>query len=426
MLLSCRGLTDGFLTASEAYFLMKAGLEKVDLKGKKVLVLIPDATRSCPLPMLFRHLVELVGSTAGKLDFLIALGTHQPMAEDKINALLGLTQKERKNKYGKIGIFNHNWQDPNTFTTLGTISADEIFKISNGLMRQDVPVGLNKVVLDYDQLMILGPTFPHEVVGFSGGLKYFFPGIADWRIIDFFHWLGAVITTIKIIGTRDTPVREVLNRAAKFIPRPIINIDLVVRDGRLSGLFIGDAIDAFKEAAGLSDKLHIVYKEKPYKLVVGISPEMYDDLWTGGKCMYKLEPIIADGGELIIYAPHITEISYTHGKTLDKVGYHVRDYFLKQMDKFKDTPGGIMAHSTHVRGLGWFENGVEKPRVTVTLATGIPEERVRKVNLNYRDPKTVNVDSFRGRENEGILVVDHAGEVLHRLRDPKKWITIPD
>jgi len=142
--------------------------------------------------------------------------------------------------------------------------------------------------------------------------------------------------------------------------------------------------------------------------------------------MYKLEPIIADGGELIIYAPHITEISYTHGKTLDKVGYHVRDYFMKQAEKFKDVPGGIMAHSTHVRGLGWFENGVEKPRVTVTLATGISEERTRRVNLNYRDPKTVDVDSYRGREDEGILVVDHAGEILHRLREPKKWISIPD
>ncbi len=426
MLLACRGLTDGYLTDSEAYFLMKAGLDRVDLKGKKVLVLIPDSTRTCPLPMLFRHLVDLIGSKVAKLDFLIALGTHQPMPEDKINALLGLTEEERKGKYGKIGVFNHDWQDKNTFRILGTIPAAEIHQISKGLMNQDVPVGLNKMVLDYDQLMIMGPTFPHEVVGFSGGLKYVFPGIADWQIINFFHWLGAVITTIKIIGTRDTPVREVLNRAAEFIPIPILNINLVVRDARLAGLFIGDATDAFEEAANLSDKLHILYKEKPYKLVVGIAPEMYDDLWTGGKCMYKLEPIIADGGELIIYAPHITEISYTHGKTLDKVGYHVRDYFMKQAEKFKDVPGGIMAHSTHVRGLGWFENGVEKPRVTVTLATGISEERTRRVNLNYRDPKTVDVDSYRGREDEGILVVDHAGEILHRLREPKKWISIPD
>ncbi|MFA5864427.1 MAG: lactate racemase domain-containing protein [Phycisphaerae bacterium] len=426
MLLSSRGLTDGYLTDSETYFLMKAGLDQVSLNGKKVLVLIPDSTRTCPLPMLFRHLVDLVGSKVAKLDFLIALGTHQPMPEDKINALLGVTEEERKGIYKNIGIYNHNWQENGTFKTLGTISADDIHKISKGLMRQEVPVGINKMVLDYDQLMILGPTFPHEVVGFSGGLKYLFPGIADWEIINFFHWLGAMITTIKIIGVRDTPVRALLNKAVELVPVPILNIDLVVRDGRLAGIFIGDAKGAFDEAADLSDKLHIVYKDRPYRQVIGIAPEMYDDIWTAGKCMYKLEPIVADGGELVIYAPHVTEISYTHGKTLDKVGYHVRDYFARQMDKFKDVPGGIMAHSTHVRGLGTFENGMEKPRITVTLATGISRQRTEMVQLNYRDPASINIDSYRNRENEGILVVDHAGEILHRLREPEKWITIPE
>ncbi|NLE30517.1 MAG: DUF2088 domain-containing protein [Phycisphaerae bacterium] len=426
MLLAGHGVVDGYLSENDVHSLMANGLGQASLDGKKVLVLIPDSTRSCPLGMLFRNLVETIGGRVAKLDFLIALGTHQPMAEDKINQMLGLTASERSGKYKNIGIYNHDWQKDGTFKILGTISADEIAKISKGLLRQEVPVGLNKMVLDYDQIMIMGPTFPHEVVGFSGGLKYIFPGIADWQIIDFFHWLGAMITTIKIIGTRDTPVRDVLNRAVEFLPVPVLNIDVVVRDGKLAGCFIGDAIGAFEKAAELSDKLHIVYKDRPYKLIIGIAPEMYDDIWTAGKCMYKLEPIVADGGELVIYAPHVTEISYTHGKTLDKVGYHVRDYFAKQMDKFKDVPGGIRAHSTHVRGLGTFENGVEKPRVTVTLATGISEERTRRVNLNYRDPKSIDIAAYRNREDEGILVVDHAGEILHRLKEPEKWITIPD
>jgi nickel-dependent lactate racemase len=426
MLLAGHGVVDGYLSDSDVHSLMAKGLGQSSLDGKKVLVLIPDSTRSCPLGMLFRNLVDVIGGRVAKLDFLIALGTHQPMPEDKINQMLGLTAAERNGRYKNVGIFNHDWQQPGTFKILGTIGADEIAKISRGLLRQDVPVGLNKMVLDYDQIMIMGPTFPHEVVGFSGGLKYLFPGIADWQIIDFFHWLGAMITTIKIIGTRKTPVRDLLNRAVEFLPVPVLNIDVVVRDGNLAGCYIGDAIEAFEKAAELSDKLHIIYKDRPYKTIIGIAPEMYDDIWTAGKCMYKLEPIVADGGELVIYAPHVTEISYTHGKTLDKVGYHVRDYFAKQMDKFKDVPGGIMAHSTHVRGLGTFENGMEKPRVTVTLATGISEERTRKVNLNYRDPKSMRIEEYRNRENEGILVVDHAGEILHRLKEPEKWITIPD
>ncbi len=426
MLLAGKGLTDGYLTDEEIYNILKEGLEKIDLNGKKVLVLIPDHTRTCPLNILFRYMADIILPRANKLDFLIALGTHQPMSQEHINKLVGVTDKQRNNEYKNIGIYNHDWTNPDIFEILGTISADEIEKITNGLMKQDVPVGLNKMILDYDELMILGPTFPHEVVGFSGGLKYFFPGIADWKIINFFHWLGAVITCIKIIGHRDTPVRDVLNKAAEFIPRPITNIDLVVKNAKLAGCFIGDPQEAFKEAANLSNNLHIVYKDKPYKTVLGIAPEMYDDIWTAGKVMYKLEPIVADGGELIIYAPHITEISYTHGKIIDKIGYHVRDYFLKQPDKFKDVPGGVMAHSTHVRGLGTFEDGIEKPRVTVTLATGISKERTELVNLNYRDPASINIDDFRNRENEGIIVVEHAGEILHRLKEPEKHITIPD
>ena len=417
MLLAGEGRPNGILSDTETYDLLDAGLKQADLDGKSLLVLIPDETRTCPLPMLFRHVVDLLAPRVAKLDFLIALGTHQPIPEERINKLLGISAEERQGKYAKIGIFNHLWEQEGTFTPLGSIPAQRIEQITAGLMNQEVPIGVNRMILDYDHLAILGPTYPHEVVGFSGGLKYFFPGISDWKFIDFFHWLGAVITCIEIIGSKNTPVRQVINEAAKLLPKPILNINLVVREGDLAGCFIGDPQEAWEAAADLSDKLHIVYKNRPYKTVLGIAPEMYDDIWTAGKVMYKLEPIVADGGELIIYAPHVTEISYTHGKHLDKIGYHVRDYFLKQMDKFAGVPGGVMAHSTHVRGLGTFENGVEKPRVTVTLATGIPQQRAESVALSYRDPATINVDDYRDREAEGILVVDHAGEVLHRLRD---------
>jgi hypothetical protein len=144
---------------------------------------------------------------------------------------------------------------------------------------------------------------------------------------------------------------------------------------------------------------------------------MYDDIWTAGKVMYKLEPVIADGGELVIYAPHIDEVSYTHGENLDRIGYHVRDYFLKQWDTFKQVPWGVLAHSTHVKGLGTFDGGVEKPRANVVLATAIPEERCRRINLGYRNPKDVDVSEYEGREDEGVLLVRNAGEILHRLTE---------
>ena len=148
---------------------------------------------------------------------------------------------------------------------------------------------------------------------------------------------------------------------------------------------------------------------------------MYDELWTGGKCMYKLEPVLADGGELIIYAPHISEICVTHGKVLLEVGYHCRDYFLKQWDRFQRYPWGVLAHSTHVYGIGTYADGVEKPRARVTLATGIPAETCRRINLGFRDPATVRPDEFANREDEGLLLVPKAGEMLFQLAHPPKW-----
>jgi hypothetical protein len=126
--------------------------------------------------------------------------------------------------------------------------------------------------------------------------------------------------------------------------------------------------------------------------------------------------VVADGGEVILYAPHIHEISRVHGHILRQIGYHVRDYFVKQWDQFKDLPLGVVAHSTHLRGLGTYEDGVEQARIRVTLATGISEEVCRSVNIGYRDPATINLAEWDGRESEGVLLVPHAGETLYRVR----------
>jgi nickel-dependent lactate racemase len=297
-------------------------------------------------------------------------------------------------------------------------------------MSLDVPVRLNKLVLEYDYIFICGPTFPHEVIGFSGGNKYFFPGIGGPEVINFTHWLGAIITSYEVIGTPYTPVRAVVDLAASMIDRPKLCFSLVVHpgdsspslhgsgshDGHLAGLFIGSPEEAYAAAADLSSRVHIKWIDRPYRRVLSVMPRMYDDIWTAAKGMYKMEPAIADGGEVVVYAPHIDEISFTHGRIIDEVGYHVRDYFLKQWDRFKHYPGGILAHSTHLRGIGEYDpiQG-ERPRIKVTLATGISPERCAAHNLGYLDPATINPDDWANREDEGILLVPKAGEILYRL-----------
>lgn len=411
-----KGSTTGPLSQGEIQTLLAEACEAISPEGKRVLFIVPDNTRSCPMPMLFRILYSLFAPRVKALDFLIALGTHPPMSESAIFRHFGITSDEKNTLFPKARFFNHAWNDPRELAHIGTISQSEMESLSEGRISQKVPITVNRKIFEYDQLILLGPTFPHEVVGFSGGNKYFFPGIAGKEIIDIFHWLGALITNPVINGVKNTPVRKVIDRSASFIQVDKYCISLVVHHDQLYGLFCGTPEEAFSKAADLSNQLHIIYKEKPFQKVLSCAPTMYDELWTAGKCMYKLEPVVADGGELIIYAPHLKEISVTHGAILKRIGYHVRDYFTSQMERFKDVPLGVMAHSTHVKGIGTYENGIEHPRIRVILATGLPEALCRQINLDYLNPNTIQPEEWKDREEEGILMVPKAGEMLYRLK----------
>ena len=413
-----RGVTESFLPVEEVAAVAREGLARLPLDRARVLVVIPDGTRTMPMPLVFSLLEEELATRVAALDFLVALGTHSPMDDRQLEALVG--RPVSQGRAGTHRIFNHRWDDPATFAELGTIPAGEIAELTGGRLTQDVRVALNRLVIDYDHVLICGPVFPHEVAGFSGGTKYFFPGIAAAEMIHFTHWLGALITNAAIIGTAETPVRAVIDRAASLLPTPASLLALVVTHQGIAGLFCGDIREAWTRAAALSARRHIVWVDRPFERVLAIMPSMYDDLWTAAKGMYKTEPAVAAGGEVVIYAPHVKEVSKVHGALLEEVGYHCRDYFLAQWERFRGYPGGILAHSTHLRGSGTYDPScaLESPRVRVTLATGIPRETCDRINLGYMDPETVNIAEWQARTDEGWLVVPRAGELLYRVGRP--------
>ncbi len=391
-------------------------------RDRKVLLIVPDGTRTAPIGLVFRALFEQIGPVVRALDVLVALGTHQPMSEAAICQRLDIPLEQRAGTFGKVRFHNHAWANPAALKQVGTLPAAEVSRLSGGRFALDVPVEVNRLLFDYDQVILIGPVFPHEVVGFSGGNKYLFPGVAGPQILNFFHWLGAVVTNPMIIGNKWTPVRNVVDRAGGMVAVDKLCFCLVV-DGQknLAGLFAGTPEAAWDQASDLSAQIHIVRKDQPFHTILSCAPPMYEELWTAGKCMYKLEPVLADGGELIIYAPHLREVSISHGAHIEAIGYHCRDYFLKQWDRFQHIPWGVLAHSSHVRGIGSFENGVEKCRARVTLASQIPADKCRALNLGYRDPGTLRVEDFANREHEGVLLVPKAGELLFRLNHPPPW-----
>jgi len=408
----------GLLSQDAIHTTLAKGLAQ-KFVGRKVLVLIPDHTRSLPLPLLFRSLVEVLHDTK-QLDFMVALGTHPPLSEESLNKLVGITAKERATTFKHVGLLNHEWDTPSALTSLGLIEQDEIKQIAGSNWHSSLPnevnIRINKAALEYDHILILGPTFPHEVVGFSGGAKYLFPGISGADMINATHWLGALAGVVGTIGIKDTPVRTMIHAAAERLKTPLTLIALVVEGHSLSGLFIGDHLSAWNEAAELSAQRHIRWCEKPFQRVLSCAPSMYDELWTGAKAMYKLEAAVALGGEVVIYAPHLEVVSHVHGKYIYEVGYHILPYFLNDWERFKNIPLGVLAHSTHLRGSGMMEKGIEKPNVRVTLASKISAEDCAKLNLGYIDPLKINVDKWKDREDEGVLYVPKAGEILFRMK----------
>ncbi|MEE8592593.1 MAG: lactate racemase domain-containing protein [Candidatus Bipolaricaulota bacterium] len=386
-----------------------SGFGKAD---EHVLVVIPDDTRTIPMQEVYSAICSELASRVKRLTFLIALGTHPPMTEDELSHHLGANWQRPD-----VLVCQHDWQDPHGLAMLGSIETQEVAALSNGLLSEAVAVTINRLALEADRILIVNPVFPHEVAGFSGGHKYFFPGISGAEILDTSHWLGALITNPKVNGYKDTPVRALIERAADMVPTPRSGLAFVMSGHEAVGAFFGDVRETWAEAADLSAKTNIIWKGRSFHTVLSIAPIMYRELWTAGKCMYKLEPVVSDGGKLIIYAPHLREISPTHEQWIRQVGYHTRDYFIAQWDKYEHVPRAILAHSTHVKGIGSFVDGIERPRVEVVLATGISEEVCKQINLGYMDPDELDIRAYEDRENEGILLVSNAGEMLYRLSD---------
>jgi nickel-dependent lactate racemase len=384
--------------------------------GERVLAIIPDKTRDDNTHQIFPIATEfLTKRGVASFDALVAQGTHPPMSAAQKLAKIGCTDF-----HGCL--FDHRWDEPDDLITLGELSAETVRDLTGGLIDHGVPVSVNKLLAPaiYDTVLVFGATVPHEVAGFAGGAKYFFPGVAGPELTHTTHWLGALAGIQNIIGQVETPTRRLIEAAADLIPARIISLNSVVsrNDGELEtyALFAGDIREAFRRAAEVSRQVHIRYTGRTYKRVVALLDPHYDELWVGGKASYKLGAIVEEGGELIIYAPHLTKLSETHGALIEKYGYapleSVRD-MLGVSPELRENLC-IAAHLAHVAYAGRFdEQGKVVPRYRITMATGLDEDTCRRVNLGYLDYRSFDVESVRS--DPDTLVVADAGRDLYQV-----------
>jgi nickel-dependent lactate racemase len=406
----------GTVSRDELHRFIVGNLSAAGLAGRSVLVVVPDATRTVPLPEVFSAIHEAIGGQVRRLSVVVALGTHQPMTVAALDAHFGVSPGTWDERYPGVARHNHAWWEPGTFHNLGALEREEVRHISEGLLDERIPVRINRLAVEHDVVLIAGPVFPHEVVGYSGGTKYLFPGIGGPEMIDTSHWLGALIGVHDVIGVPGTtPVRALIDRAADLLPSRQLCLAMVVADHEaLHGAFLGPPQAAWAAAAELSARTHVEYVDRPYRRVLSIVPPMYEDLWTAAKGFYKLDPVTADGGEIVLLAPHITEVSVTHGAHIRQVGYHCRDYLLGNLGRLRSLPRAVLAHSAHVRGEGtWNPETGERCRIGTVLSTRIPADLCHALNLGHLAPEHIDVE--RWSQAEDTLVVPKAGERLYRL-----------
>ena len=386
-------------------------------RGERVLAIIPDKTRDDNTHILFPIADKfLTERGVARFDALVAQGTHPPMTDEQKLAKIG-----REHFEGQI--FDHCWDRADEIVTLGELSADKASALTGGLIDYPVPVTINRLLAPgvYDTVLVFGATVPHEVAGFAGGAKYFFPGVAGPELTHTTHWLGALAGIENTIGQIDTPTRMLIEAAADLVPARIISFNTVVsrgEDGQLItyALFAGEIRDAFRRAAAVSRGVHIRYTGRKYKRVVALLDPHYDELWVGGKASYKLGAIVEDGGELIIFAPHLTKLSETHGALIEKYGYAplevVRDMLGASQELRENLC--IAAHLAHVAYAGRVDaDGKVVPRYRITMATGIDEQTCKRVNLDYVDHRRFNPEMLAS--DPDTLIVKDAGRDLYKV-----------
>jgi lactate racemase len=387
--------------------------------GSRVLAIIADKTRDDNTDLLFPFAARALASRGvAQFDALVAQGTHPPMTEEEKRLKTGAN---RASMPGPGRIFDHQWDRAEELVTIGELSAERIRELTGGLLDRTVALQVNRLLAHglYDTVLVFGAVVPHEVAGFAGGAKYFFPGVGGPELTHMTHWLGALTTIEKVIGRVETPARHMIEAAADFVSAQVISFNSVVTRGddselRTHALFAGDFRKAFRQAAEISRQVHIKYTGRKYSRVVALLDEHYDEMWVGGKASYKLGAIIEEGGELLIYAPHLRSISETHGRLIERFGYAPLEVVAEMLTKSTELMANlcVAAHLAHVSYASRKDElGRIVPRYRITLASSIDEATCRRVNLGYKDYKQFRLEEYEG--DSDTLVVERAGRDLY-------------
>ena len=376
---------------------------------KSVLIIPPDITRAHSGAGLITELLWQQLDLKIK-DILPALGTHVPMEKDEISKMYGTVP---------ASLFReHRWRTD--IEELGRVPASFVSQVTGGKLTYDYPVQVNRLLASgkHDLIISVGQVVPHEVTGMANYNKNVFVGCGGSEAINKSHFIGAVHGIENILGTVDNPVRAVLNRASEIASGrlPLLYMLTVVSPDdngnlKICGLFIGDDIECFRQAAALSREVNFTtLPERLKKVVVYLDPEEFKSTWLGNKSIYRTRMAIADKGELVVLAPGVR--TFGEDPAIDglirKYGYRTTPEILFYVDGNSDLRENLSAaaHLIH---------GSPENRFRVTYAAGhLTHKEVESVGYNFG-----NIKEMMARYNPEKLMTGH-----HKTSDGEEFYFI--
>ncbi len=411
MILFSRGSPRDRLTPDDLKSALNTALTRLGGK-QRVLAIPPDITRihsqAGPLTEYVREYYR------EKLkDILPAVGTHYPMSDAEIAAMYGNTPRE---------LFRvHDWRKG--LETLGEVPAGYVREVSEGKVDYGIPIQVDRLLVEgrYDLILSIGQVVPHEVIGMANYNKNVFIGTGGMEGIHKTHFLGAAYGMERIMGRADTPVRRVLNYGSEKFARhlPIIYVLTVVDQdeaGRLAvrGLFIGDDAECFNRAAELSLSVNFTLLAKPLdRVVVYLDPLEYKSTWLGNKSIYRTRMAIADGGELVVLAPGVSQFGEDPSidRLIRKYGYVGTPAVLDLVRTNAELQHslGAAAHLIH---------GSSEGRFAITYCPGhLTKEEIVKAGYRFGDLQEMMKRYDPAKLREGVNTLP-GGETVFYISNP--------
>ncbi len=386
--------------------------KRIAPKLKRVLLLPPDLTRA--------H------SGAGKVTEWIyqEILAIEPHAHVRVIPTLGQhvphTEAENKWMFGSIPneiILPHDWRGG--VSHVGEIPASLVEETTGGVADWAIPVDLNSTLMDepWDLIVNIGHVVPHEVLGFANHNKNYFIGLGGKETICASHIAAAVYGIENNLGCLVTPLRACYNYAEEKLlgHLPDVYFQIVMQrdaESRLvtSGVFVGDDLETYLEAARLSGRQNITTFEKPLKKVVAVmQADEFRATWVANKAVYRTRMAIADGGELLILAPGVERFGEQ-----PEVDALIRKY------GYKGTPRTLALYKTEAdmqaipHGVAHLIHGSSEGRFTITYAPGhLSKEEIEQVGYEYADVAEMQLRYDPAVMKEGWNTMPDGEEVFY-------------